>query len=321
MEQSRRIAVFGAGGLIGGKISEVLKNRGYTNVIDCYHQTLDLTNQSAVRTFFRTNKPGYFFFCATKSISDFSKKSVGDADELYTNSMMLCNVAQSALENETIKGVFLGSAMLYPWNLNACPERLSEDLLEEYSIKGYSDAMQSAVLSKLFGYKLCEYYKRQYGCNFVYCLPVHIYGGFAGRKNLYFTERLVMDICDAKINGKDELFLDVYGKGEAKKNLLFVDDCADAIVEIMERYESDKTAINVVSDEAITWRQVVDMICTIVQYNGDISFHEDKRENMTNRLCSPDKLAELGWKPKHDLYSGLKELCTEYMTMRGCALP
>lgn len=315
MEKSAIILVFGSGGLIGGKIVTQLCEAGYQHVIPCGHSQLDLADQQATRAFMRETKPDYLFFCAVKAITDFESGAVGDAEELYTNSMMACNVMQAAYEFGVKKAVFLGSAMLYPWNLAPVPDRLNEELLEQFNLQGYSASMQSAVLSKLFLYKLCQFYNKQYGCRFIYCLPAHIYGGFSGRRNLYFTERLVMDICDAKQAKKDSLFLDVFGKGEAKKNLLHVDDCADAIITVMNRYEGEDTAVNIASNEFVTWRQVVDMLCEITGYQGNISFHAERKENLTNRLCSAEKLDALGWKPKITMYEGLQRLCHEYMRM------
>lgn len=315
MDKNAKILVLGSGGLIGGKIVSRLRAAGYQNVIPCGHSRLDLVDQQATRAFMREIKPDYLFFCAVKAITDFESGAVGDAEELYSNSMMACNVMQAAYECGVKKAVFLGSAMLYPWNITPCPERLTEDMLGQFNLGGYSAPMQSAVLSKLFLYKLCQFYNRQYHCRFIYCMPAHIYGGFSGRRSLYFTERLVMAICDAAREGKTELFLDVFGRGEAKKNLLHVDDCADAIITVMDRYEGADTAVNIASDEFVTWRQVVDMLCEITGYRGHISFHADRKENLANRLCSVKKLDELGWKPQITVYEGLRQLCLEYMRM------
>ncbi len=315
MEKDSKIVVFGAGGLIGGKIVAQLKEKGYVNVISCTHSELELTNQAEVNSYMENVRPQYIVFCAVKAITDFESGTVGDAEELYSNSMMACNVMQSALECGVKKAVFLGSAMLYPWNLEPTPKRLEEKYLGEFNLNGFSASMQSAVLSKLFLYKMCEYYNKQYGCNFIYCLPAHIYGGFSGRRNLYFTERLVMDICDAKKEEKENLFLDVFGKGEAKKNLLHVEDCADAIITVMESYKGEEAAVNIVSDEIVCWREVVDIICEYVGYEGKISFNTDRKENMTNRICSSQILDSLGWQPNISIKAGLQSLCKEYMEM------
>ncbi len=310
-----KIVVLGSGGLIGGRIVSTLEQYGYNNVVPCKHSELDLTDQNSTLAFFNKIKPDYVFFCAVKAITDFERGSVGDAEELYCNSMMACNVMKAAYESGVKKAVFLGSAMLYPWNIEPMPERLSEDLLEDFNLKGYSASMQAAVLSKLFLYKMCQYYNKQYGCKFIYCMPAHIYGGFSGRKNLYFTERLVMDICDAKKEDKSQLFVDVFGKGMARKNLLHVDDCADAIITVMNKYEGNQTAVNIASDEVVNWSQVVDIICKTIDYRGNILFNTDREENLTNRLCSTKILDELGWTPKKSIDFGLKELCKEYMEM------
>lgn len=317
MKKDAKILVLGAGGLIGGEIVDQLRADGYTNVVSCDHSQLDLTEQTAVRAYMARERPEYVFFCAVKSITDFSTGTVGDADELSENSMMVCNTMACCKDFHVRKAVFLGSAMLYPWNLEPYPERLTEDMLEAYNLQGYSRFMESAVLSKLLAYKLCQFYRRQYSCDFVYCLPTHIYGGFTGRKNFYFTERMVMDICAAKHKGAPELYLDVFGKGVAKKNLLHVRDCADAIIAVMERYDRETAAVNIASNEIVSWSMIVGLLQEITGYCGKIRFNTERQENLTPRLCSCEKIKALGWSPKYDIAMGLRELCTEYMAMKG----
>lgn len=317
MEKNAKILVLGAGGLIGGKIADRLRADGYANVVSCNHKQLDLTEQAAVRAYFAQKRPEYVFFCAVKSIPDFNVDTVGDADELSENSMMVCNTMECCKSFHVRKAVFLGSAMLYPWNLEPYPERLTEDLLEAYNLRGYSKAMESAVLSKLFAYKLCLFYRHQYGCDFLYCLPTHIYGGFTDRRNLYFTERMVIDMCAAAHEGAAELFLDVFGQGIAKKNLLHVEDCADAIIAVMDRYNGDDAAVNIASDEIVTWSMIVELLREITGYRGKIRFNAERKENLMPRLCSCEKIKALGWSPKYNMSKGLRELCSEYVAMKG----
>lgn len=317
LKKDAKILVLGAGGLIGGKIVERLRADGYTSVVSCNHSQLDLTVQAAVQAYFAKEQPEYVFFCAVKSITDFNAGTVGDADELSENCMMVCNTMECCKDFHVRKAVFLGSAMLYPWNLEPYPEQLTEDMLESYNLQGYSKPMESAVLSKLLAYKLCQFYRCQYGCDFVYCLPTHIYGGFFGRKNFYFTERMVMDMCAAKHEGASELYLDVFGRGVAKKNLLHVEDCADAIIAVMERYDGKAAAVNIASDEVVSWCIIVELLREITGYQGKIRFNTERKENLTPRLCSCEKIKALGWRPRYDMAKGLRELCAEYMAMKG----
>ena len=312
MNKDSRITIFGAGGLIGRTISEQLKNSDYTNVISCTHQDLELTNQRAVHQFFQENAPQYVFFCAVKSITNFESDNRPDAEELQNNLLMMCHVAECAQKYSVEKAVFLGSAMLYPWDENHTG-LLTEDLLERPNLQQYRLSMESAVLSKYVGMKLCQYYQRQYGCNFVYVIPAHIYGGFANRKNLYFLEKMVQSICAAKINGADSLYLDVFGEGKALKQFLHVKDCADAIIKVMQSYEDYGVPINIASDKPESWSSIVQIICEIVNYKGRVNFNSARKENLTNRLCSTEKLKSLGWKQKITMRAGLELLCKEYM--------
>ncbi len=312
METTARISIFGAGGLIGKAISAQLKNSGYTNVIDCTHKVLELTDQNAVKNFFEINRPEYIFFCAVKTVTDFEDTARKTADELQNNLLMLCNVMEFAQKYEVTKGVFLGSAMLYPWN-DLHNEPLTEDLLERPNLSEYKKSMEAAVLGKYVGLKLCQYYHEQYNCKFVYALPTHIYGGFKDRKNLYFLEKMVQSICNAKLKGENSLYLDVFGEGKALKQFLHVDDCADAIIKVMQSYEDYTAPINIATNQPESWSSIVKKICKIVDYNGEIKFNADRKENLANRICSTEKLNKIGWQQKISMEQGLKLLCAECM--------
>lgn len=319
MNKDAKIVVFGAGGLIGGEIVSHLIRNGYHDVIACNHKMLDLINQSAVNSYMSQTKPQYVFFCAVRAITDFENGEVIDAVEAYSNIMMQLNMMEACRIYEVKKAVFLGSAMLYPWDMDHQDELLNEDLLEDFAINKYRPSMRSTVLSKFVGMKMCQYYNSQYGTSFIYAVPTHIYGGFKNRKNLYFLEHIVSDICDAKLNGIDEIYLDVFGEGKALKQFLHVSDCADAIITIMNCYEDVMNPINVTSDEPESWSSIVKMICEITGYNGNIKFNSEKQENMANRLCSTTKMSKLrqGGVTRISMKNGLEQLINEYMKMKG----
>lgn len=319
MNKDSKIVVFGAGGLIGGEIVSQLIRNGYEDVVACNHKMLDITNQSAVNSYMSQIKPQYVFFCAVRAITDFENGEVVDAVEAYSNIMMQLNVMEACRVCNVKKAVFLGSAMLYPWDMNHQNEPLSEELLENFDINKYRPSMRSTVLSKYVGMKMCQYYNSQYGTSFIYAVPTHIYGGFKNRKNLYFLERIVSDICDAKLNGIDEIYLDVFGEGKALKQFLHVSDCADAIITIMNCYEDIMSPINIASDEPESWSTIVKMICEITGYNGIIKFNSERQENMANRLCSTTKLNKLqrGGVTKISMKKGLEQLINEYIETKG----
>lgn len=312
MNQNSKICVIGVG-LIGGKIIDQLVEAGYRNVVPCSHSDLELLDQQALNHYFLEQRPEYVFFCAVKAITDFESGSVGEAEDAYSNILMQCNIIQASQTFGVKKLIVLGSAMLYPWNIQEKYDWLDENQLEKFNISGYRDSMQAAVLSKFVGLKLCQYYSKQYVSNFIYCLPTHIYGGYAGRRNLYFLEQIVIAICDAKAEGKEELFLDVFGEGKAQKQFLHADDCARAIIRVMEAYEGSDVAVNICSDENSCWKSIIDDVCQETGYSGNIHFNSSKQENMANRLCSSQKLKDLDWKPQISMREGIKMLCREYI--------
>ena len=313
MEFNSKIAVFGAGGLIGSEIVEILKGRSYGNVLPCRHEELELENQMAVNKYFEIQKPDFVFFCAVRSVTDFESNKCIDASEMYSNIMMQLNVMEAARNHHVKKAIFLGSAMLYPWNNEHENEKLQENLLCDFRINQYRESMKSTVLSKFVSMKMCEYYHRQYGSRFLYVIPTHIYGRLHNRKNLYFLENLVIDLCKAKTEGIDKIKMNVFGEGKAKKQILHVNDCADAIITLMNKYEEYSEPVNIGTEEYESWSTIIEKICRIIDYDGEVIFNSERQERLENRLCSIDKLLQLGWKPKIDMDTGLRELCAECM--------
>ena len=316
MDKNSKIVVFGAGGLIGNEIVNVLQKQGYNNVFACTHKSLELLNQNDVNTFFSENKPEYIFFCAVRTITNFEATGCIDGTEMYSNIMMQLNVMEAARKNGIKKAVFLGSAMLYPWNNEHDNELLQERFLDNFNMNEYRESMKSTVLSKFVSMKSCQYYNREYNVGYIYALPTHIYGQLTGRKNLYFLENLVINLCNAKLSNQSSIKLDIFGKGIAKKQILHVKDCANAIITIMDKYEDFSEPINIGTEQYESWGSIVDKICKIIDYKGEVIFNTEKKERLENRLCSIDKLKELGWKQSIDMETGLKSLCDEYMSSK-----
>lgn len=316
MEKNSKIIVFGAGGLIGSEIVNLLKIQDYSNVIACTHNELDLENQAAVKAYFCSHKPNYIFFCAVKSITNFDTEKCIDAAEMYSNIIMQLNVMEAARINNVHKAIFLGSAMLYPWNDEHENELLQEKYIEDFRIMQYRDSMKSTVLSKFVSMKLCQYYYKQYGCKYIYAIPTHIYGNFKERKNLYFLETMVQDLCDAKLSGKKEIFIDIFGEGKARKQILHVKDCAEAIILSLDKYEDFWEPINIGSEKPETWSSIVKIICQLIGYDGKVIFNSERKENLSNRICSINKIKNLGWTQKISMEDGLRDLCKEYINTK-----
>lgn len=317
MEKNAKIVVFGARGLIGKEIVKELLANSFTNVFPCGHEQLELINQAAVNTFFEVNKPEYIFFCATRSITNFETGECIDAVEMYSNIIMQLNVMEAARIYGVKKAAFLGSAMLYPWTDKYNNILLNEDLLDDFNITQYRPSMKSTVLSKYVSMKMCHYYYAQYGCKYIYAIPTHIYGGFANRKNLYFLEDIVINLCNAKKNNEEVVKLDIFGEGKAKKQILHVSDCANAIITAMEKYEDYSLPINIGSQEIVSWSDVVREVCQIIDYKGKVLFNTEHQERMENRICDIRRLESLGWKQQISIHDGLESLCEEWFQTNG----
>ena len=126
----------------------------------------------------------------------------------------------------------------------------------------------------------------------------------------------MIDLCDAKMYEKKEIFLDIFGEGVAKKQILHVNDCAKALITLMIAHEDYSEPVNVGTEDYESWSDIVEKICNIIDYHGKIRFNSERRERLENRLCDIKKLTTKGWKPQINMEEGLKGLCEEYFTMK-----
>jgi len=169
MNKSDKIYVAGHNGMVGSAIVRQLKSNGFTNLLVKPSKELDLTNQQAVNSFFETEKLDYVFLAAAK-VGGIHANNVYRADFLYQNLMIEANVIHAAYLNKVTKLLFLGSSCIYP-------KMAPQPLKEEYLLTGFLEATNEPyAVAKIAGIKLCESYRRQYGCNFISAMPTNLYG-------------------------------------------------------------------------------------------------------------------------------------------------
>ena len=169
MNKDSKIYVAGDRGLVGSAIVRNLVEKGYTNIIGRTHSELDLMDQQAVRIFFKAEKPEYVFLAAAK-VGGIHANSTYPADFIYENMQIQNNIIKAAHDFKVTKLLFLGSSCIYP---KMCPQPIKE----EYLLSGYLEPTNEAyAIAKIAGLKMCQFFKRQYGDNFISCMPTNLYG-------------------------------------------------------------------------------------------------------------------------------------------------
>lgn len=299
MEKDSKIYVAGHRGLVGSAIVRNLKAKGYTNIIGRTHTELDLKNQVAVRDFFKEEKPSYVVLAAAK-VGGIGANEAYPADFIYENMEIQNNVIKAAHDFKVTKLLFLGSSCIYP---KMCPQPIKE----EYLLSGYLEPTNEGyAIAKISGLKMCQFFKREYGDNFISCMPTNLYGPNDNYdlNNSHVMPALIRKFHEAKVN--NEPSVEVWGSGKPLREFLYVDDMADACVYLLENYDGDEH-VNVGTGKELTIGQMAEMVKKVVEFTGELRFTSDKPDGTMRKLLDVSKLEGLGWKYKMELRDGIKE--------------
>ncbi|MBU3111014.1 GDP-L-fucose synthase family protein [Clostridium lacusfryxellense] len=298
MNKGGKIYVAGHRGLVGSAIVRNLREKGYTNIIGKTHKELDLMNQADVRSFFEIEKPEYVFLAAAK-VGGIYANSTTPADFIYENMEMQNNVIKASHDFKVTKLLFLGSSCIYPKN---CPQPIKE----EYLLSGYLEPTNEGyAIAKIAGLKMCQFFKKQYGDNFISCMPTNLYGPNDNfdLNNSHVMPALIRKFHEAKIN--NESVVEVWGSGKPLREFLYVDDMADACVFLMENYDGEEH-VNVGTGKELTIRQLAEMIKEVVGFTGELKFNSEKPDGTMRKLLDVSKLEDTGWKYKVEMEDGIK---------------
>ena len=298
MNKNSKIYVAGNRGLVGSAIVRNLKQKGYTNIIERTHSELDLMNQQAVRSFFEIEKPEYVVLAAAK-VGGIGANKTYPADFIYENMEIQNNVIKAAHDFKVTKLLFLGSSCIYP---KMCPQPIKE----EYLLSGYLEPTNEAyALAKIAGLKMCQFFKRQYGDNFISCMPTNLYGPHDNYdlNNSHVMPALIRKFHEAKVN--NEAVVEVWGTGKPLREFLYVDDMADACVFLLENYDGEEH-VNVGTGKELTIGEMAEMVKRVVGFKGELVFNTDKPDGTMRKLLDVSKLEQTGWKYKVELEDGIK---------------
>ncbi len=305
MKKTDKIYVAGHRGLVGSAIVRRLEKEGYENLVFRTHRELDLTNQAEVSAFFEREKPDYIFLAAAK-VGGIHANSTYPADFMYVNQMIQCNLIHHAYLNGVKKLLFLGSSCIYP-------KLAPQPLKEEYLLCDYLEPTNEAyALAKISGLKMCRYYKEQYGCNFISCMPTNLYGinDNFHPENSHVLPALMRKIHQAKQDNAPAV--EIWGTGTPLREFLYVDDLADACEYLMCHYDGTDF-VNVGTGHEVTIKALAEIICGVVGYSGKLAFNSDKPDGTPRKLLDVTKLKEAGWRYKTELQDGIYKTYEWYL--------
>jgi len=295
--------------MVGSAIMRNLQSKGYNNIITRTSKELDLRNSQSVSDFFATEKPEYVFLAAAK-VGGIQANNVYRADFIYENLMIQNNVIHNAYVSGVKKLMFLGSSCIYP-------KMAPQPLKEEYLLTGLlEETNEPYAIAKIAGIKMCESYKRQYGCNFISVMPTNMYGpnDNYNLNNSHVLPALIRKFHDAKENNLPSV--EMWGTGTPMREFLHADDLGDACVFLMNTYDGEQF-VNIGSGTDLTIKDLALLVKDIVGFKGDIVHDLSKPDGTPRKLMDVSYLHSLGWKHKIELPEGIKQVYEDFKNKEG----
>lgn len=309
MDFKAKIYVAGHRGMVGSAIVRNLEKRGANNIVTKSSAELDLRDQKAVADFFEKEKPAYVFLAAAK-VGGIHANNTYRADFIYENLMIQNNVIHASYLHKVKKLMFLGSSCIYP-------KLAPQPLKEEYLLSGFlEDTNEPYAIAKIAGIKLCESYKRQYGCDFISVMPTNLYGpnDNYNLNNSHVLPALIRKFHDAKESSA--AFVEMWGTGTPMREFLHSDDMADACVYLMQNYSGEKI-VNIGTGTDLSIKDLALLIKNIVGYTGEIKQDLTKPDGTPRKLMDVSYLHSLGWKHKIELEAGIKAVYEDFRKKVG----
>lgn len=299
------IFVAGHRGLVGSAIVRDLKTHGYETILTRTRAELDLTDPAAVRNFFREQRPRLVAVAAAR-VGGIKANNDFPVEFLLDNLKIQNNLIESAFESGVRKLLFLGSSCIYP---KFAPQPIPESALLTGSLEPTNEAY---ALAKIAGIKLCQAYAREHGRNFISAMPTNMYGPGDNfdLQSSHVLPALIRKVHEAKLRGDREVT--VWGSGTPRREFLHSEDLASACRFLLEKYDSPEI-INVGCGEDVTIRELAELICEVVGFEGALAFDATKPDGTPRKLLDVTKIKALGWSPQVSLRDGITRTYRWYL--------
>ncbi|MCP3940377.1 MAG: GDP-L-fucose synthase [Desulfobacteraceae bacterium] len=299
-----RIYIAGHCGLVGASLLRYLTENGFNNILTRSRAELDLTSKKEVWNFFMEERPEYVILAAAK-VGGIAANIAAPVDFLLQNLEIQNNVLLACQEFGVVKTMFLGSSCIYP---REAPQPMNEDCFMHGPVEPTNE---SYAIAKIAGIRLAQALHQQYGLNVICPMPCNVYGQgdhFEFERS-HVVSALVRRFIEARRN--DVQMVTLWGTGNACRELLHVDDLADACMFLLKKYDSSEI-INVGSGQDFTICKLAETIATIVGYTGKLEWDLTKPDGMPKKLLDVGRLAALGWRHKIDLVTGIQSVVNDF---------
>ncbi|MBY0109995.1 MAG: GDP-L-fucose synthase [Candidatus Babeliaceae bacterium] len=309
MNLDSKIYVAGHQGLVGSALMQKLMTLGYKNLVTRTFSACDLRDQKAVNDFFTQEKPEYVFLAAAR-VGGIHANNTRPAEFIYDNLAIQLNVIDAAYKYRVKKLLFLGSSCIYPRN--------SEQPIQEKALlTGPLEPTNAPyALAKISGIAMCQAYNKQYGANFISAMPTNLYGPGDNFDTMqaHVIPSLIAKFCDAILQKKAEVI--VWGTGNAYREFLYVDDCADALVFLMNNYQNSEI-INIGVGHDIKIHELVYTLARLTGFQGQIIWDNNFPDGTPRKRLDVTKIHGYGWHAQTDLENGLIKTIQWYKKQKG----
>jgi GDP-L-fucose synthase len=295
----KKIWIAGETGMVGQAVIRQLANEN-VHILSASHSELDLTNQVQTYDWIDTHKPDVIVMAAGK-VGGIGANNNAPADFLFDNLSMAQNVIHGAFKAKVEKLLYLGSSCIYP-------KFAEQPIKEEALLTGELEPTNEAyALAKITGLKLCEFYRKQYGCDYISAMPTNLYGihDHFDEEKSHVIPALILKIYQAKIENKDNVTL--WGTGTPLREFLYVDDLAQALIHLIKNY-SDGIPINIGGGEEVSIHDLAYMIAGVVGYAGKVIFDPTCPDGAPRKILDSGKVNNLGWSAETPLDKGLERI-------------
>jgi GDP-L-fucose synthase len=306
--RGRRVYVAGHGGMMGSAIVRRLQ-REHCEILTAERRIVDLTHQASTERWFERNKPDAVFLAAAK-VGGIYANDTYPADFIADNLAIALNVIRASHQTGVKKLLALGSSCIYP---RLAPQPMTEDALLSGPLEPSNEWY---AVAKIAAIKLCESYRKQYGCDFISVMPTNLYGPNDNYhpQNSHVPAALIRRFHEAKLSNAPAVT--VWGTGRPRREFLYADDAADACVFAMKHY-SDFAFLNVGAGKDTTIREFAERVRDVVGYRGQIVFDTSRPDGTPQKLLDVSRMAKLGWNAKTSLGEGLKQAYADFLQQGG----
>ncbi|MEP7071742.1 MAG: GDP-L-fucose synthase [Verrucomicrobiota bacterium] len=305
MKNTARIFLAGHAGLVGSAVLRLLHARGFHEVITRTRAQLDLRDDEKVRDFFLAERPEFVVLAAAR-VGGIKANRDAPVEFLLDNLRVQNSVLRASHEAAVTKLAFLGSSCIYP---KLAPQPMAETSLLTGPLEPTNEAY---AIAKIAGIKLCQAYAQEYGRNFISLMPTNLYGPGDNfdLETAHVLAALLRKAHAAKTEGAPAMT--VWGSGEPRREFLHVDDLAEAILFLLEQYNSPEI-INVGTGEDISVLDLARLICEVVGFKGELAWDRSLPDGTPRKLLDISKITKLGWKPRISLRDGIARTYAWYL--------